>query len=42
MTLKNADDFKVICDTFTKQYAHVYSPEATFPMGGINLECVPP
>jgi N-methylhydantoinase A/acetophenone carboxylase len=39
LTLRNSDDFKVICDTFTQQYAEVYSPEATFPMGGINLEC---
>ena len=39
LTLKGSEDFKVICDAFTKQYADVYSPEATFPMGGINLEC---
>ncbi len=39
LTLRNSDDFKAICDEFTRQYAEVYSPEATFPMGGINLEC---
>ena len=39
LTLKGSEDFKVICDAFTKQYADVYSPEATFPMGGMNLEC---
>ncbi len=39
LTLKGPDDFREICDTFTRQYAEVYSPEATFPMGGINLEC---
>lgn len=32
-------DFKDICDKFTEQYAAVYTPEATFPMGGINVEC---
>ena len=39
LTLQNSDDFKAICDEFTRQYSEVYSPEATFPMGGINLEC---
>jgi N-methylhydantoinase A/acetophenone carboxylase len=33
------EDFKLICDYFTEQYAAIYSPEATFPMGGINIEC---
>ena len=33
------EDFKLICDNFTEQYAAIYSPEATFPMGGINVEC---
>jgi N-methylhydantoinase A/acetophenone carboxylase len=32
-------DFKIICDTFSAQYASIYSPEATFPQGGINVEC---
>jgi N-methylhydantoinase A/acetophenone carboxylase len=32
-------DFKAICDTFSAQYASIYSPEATFPQGGINVEC---
>lgn len=32
-------DFKAIGDHFTDQYSAIYSPEATFPMGGINVEC---
>jgi N-methylhydantoinase A/acetophenone carboxylase len=32
-------DFKDICDQFTEQYSQIYTPEATFPMGGINVEC---
>jgi len=32
-------DYKDICDSFAAQYAAVYSPEATFPQGGINVEC---
>lgn len=32
-------DFKDICDRFTEQYSAIYSPEATFPRGGINVEC---
>jgi len=31
-------DFKDICDRFTLQYSTTYSPEATFPQGGINVE----
>ncbi len=34
-----ATSFKDICDTFTDQYSRIYTPEATFPMGGINVEC---
>ena len=33
------EEFKDICDTFTEQYSTMYSPEATFPQGGINVEC---
>lgn len=39
LEVKSPEDFKDICDRFTEQYSAVYSPEATFPMGGINLEC---
>jgi N-methylhydantoinase A len=37
--VESPQDFKDICDRFTEQYSAIYSPEATFPMGGINLEC---
>ncbi len=36
--LKNTDDVKALCDSFTERYAEIYSPEATFPSGGINVE----
>lgn len=39
LRVEKPEDFKEICDRFTEQYSAVYSPEATFPMGGINLEC---
>jgi len=39
LNVKTPDDFKDICDRFTEQYSAIYSPEATFPMGGVNVEC---
>lgn len=39
LNVKSPDDFKDICDRFTQKYSAVYSPEATFPRGGINVEC---
>ena len=39
LNVKSAKDFKDICDKFTEQYSTVYSPEAIFPRGGINVEC---
>lgn len=39
LNVKRPQDFKDICDRFTAQYSAVYSPEATFPRGGINVEC---
>jgi N-methylhydantoinase A/acetophenone carboxylase len=39
LTVKSADQFKDICDRFTEDYSSVYSPEATYPQGGINVEC---
>lgn len=39
LRVESPEDFKDICERFTEQYSAVYSPEATFPMGGINLEC---
>ncbi len=39
LNVKTDQDFKEICDRFTEQYSQIYTPEATFPMGGINVEC---
>jgi N-methylhydantoinase A len=39
LVVQKPEDFKDICDRFTEQYSAIYTPEATFPMGGINLEC---
>lgn len=39
LNVEQSPDFKDICDTFEEQYASIYTPEATFPMGGINVEC---
>lgn len=38
LQLESTDDVKALCDAFTARYAEVYSPEATFPAGGINVE----
>ncbi|HKI81336.1 MAG TPA: hypothetical protein VKA04_06785, partial [Pseudodesulfovibrio sp.] len=32
-------EYKDICDRFTEEYSAIYTPEATFPMGGVNVEC---
>jgi N-methylhydantoinase A len=39
LILTGSQDYKDICDRFTEQYSAIYSPEATFPRGGINVEC---
>lgn len=39
LRVQGPQDFKAIGDHFTEQYSAIYSPEATFPMGGINVEC---
>jgi N-methylhydantoinase A/acetophenone carboxylase len=39
LNITGPQDFKAICDRFTEQYSAIYSPEATFPRGGINVEC---
>ena len=39
LTVNSPDDFKDICERFTEEYSAVYTPEATFPVGGINVEC---
>ena len=37
--MKGAEDFRRLCDDFTEAYSARYSPEATFPVGGVNVEC---
>ncbi len=39
LNVQGPEGFKDICDTFTEQYSAIYTPEATFPVGGINVEC---
>ena len=39
LEVNKPEKFKDICDRFTEQYSAIYSPEATFPVGGINIEC---
>ena len=39
LSVSRADDFKDICDHFTEEYSAIYTPEATFPQGGVNVEC---
>jgi N-methylhydantoinase A/acetophenone carboxylase len=39
LNVTSSREFKDICDRFAEQYAAIYSPEATFPQGGINVEC---
>ncbi len=38
LELSSVADAEALCDRFTRQYAKIYSPEATFPSGGINVE----
>jgi len=38
LKLNSSDDVKKICDDFIELYGEIYSPEATFPAGGINVE----
>lgn len=37
--VKSPEDFRELCEAFTAAYSSIYSPEATFPVGGINVEC---
>jgi N-methylhydantoinase A len=39
LTLQSGEDVKEICELFTRRYSQIYSPEAAFPIGGINVEC---
>ncbi len=38
LIMENEIDVQALCEEFTRCYAEVYSPEATFPSGGINVE----
>jgi N-methylhydantoinase A/acetophenone carboxylase len=38
LEIKSVQDVKDICNRFAETYAKVYSPEAAFPQGGINVE----
>lgn len=38
LLLESADDARKVCDLFTQEYSEIYSPEATYPSGGINIE----
>ncbi len=36
--VNNEQNVKTICDAFTEAYGKMYSPEAAFPQGGIDIE----
>jgi N-methylhydantoinase A/acetophenone carboxylase len=38
LELGSSDDFRALGDLFMQRYAEIYSPEATFLSGGINIE----
>lgn len=38
LILDGPADVEALCEAFTRRYGEVYSPEATFPAGGINVE----
>jgi N-methylhydantoinase A/acetophenone carboxylase len=37
--LQGVEDVHQLCELFTRRYSEMYSPEAAFPVGGINVEC---
>jgi N-methylhydantoinase A/acetophenone carboxylase len=39
LLLQGEDDVRALCERFTGRYSEIYSPEAAFPVGGINVEC---
>lgn len=39
LLLQGEDDVRELCERFTQRYSEIYSPEAAFPVGGINVEC---
>lgn len=38
LRLQGAADAQALCAAFTRRYSEIYSPEATFSSGGINVE----
>lgn len=36
--LQSADDYRALGELFVRRYGEIYSPEATFLVGGINIE----
>jgi N-methylhydantoinase A/acetophenone carboxylase len=38
LNLRSAEDFQELGELFVRKYAEIYSPEATFLSGGINIE----
>ena len=38
LQLESADDFRALGEHFVRRYGEIYSPEATFLAGGINIE----
>ena len=38
LEIHSASDVKDICERFAQTYARVYTPEAAYPQGGINVE----
>lgn len=39
LLLQGEEDVRELCELFTRRYSEIYSPEAAFPVGGINVEC---
>jgi len=39
LRLSSKEQASELCDLFTRRYSDIYSPEAAFPQGGINVEC---
>jgi len=38
LTIHSTDDVKKVCDRFTDEFSRMYSPEAAFPQGGVEVE----
>ncbi len=38
LEITSADDFRELCELFMARYAEIYSAEAGFPQGGVNIE----